>query len=46
MAQSTDHWLKHNPFIALGTMLLTAAELKVDASPMGGFDAKAFDDLL
>lgn len=46
MAQNTDHWLKHNPFIALGAMTLAAAELHVDASPMGGFDRNAFDEVL
>ncbi len=41
-----DHRLKHQIFIALGSMLLAAAELKVDASPMGGFDPAGFDELL
>ena len=33
-------------FIGLGVGLAAAAELKVDATPMGGFDAKAFDEIL
>ena len=33
-------------FIGLGFALAAAAELQVDSSPMGGFDAKAFDEIL
>ncbi len=33
-------------FIGLGFALAAAAELEVDSSPMGGFDAKAFDEIL
>ncbi|MDP8996083.1 MAG: nitroreductase family protein [Pseudomonadota bacterium] len=33
-------------FIGLGFALAAAAELQIDSSPMGGFDAKAFDEIL
>jgi len=33
-------------YIALGTALIAAAELKVDATPMEGFDGEKFDTLL
>jgi len=33
-------------YIALGFGLAAAAELKVDSTPMEGFDAKAFDEIL
>ena len=46
MIPNQSHWLKHQAYIALGSMLLAAAELKVDASPMGGFDPAAFDEAL
>jgi oxygen-insensitive NAD(P)H nitroreductase len=33
-------------FIALGLALAQAAELKVDSTPIGGFDPKLVDELL
>lgn len=33
-------------YIALGIAMIAAAELKVDATPMEGFDAKGLDELL
>ncbi len=33
-------------YIALGTALVAAAELKVDSTPMEGFDSAAFDQIL
>lgn len=33
-------------YIALGVAMVAAAELKVDATPMEGFDAKALDEVL
>jgi len=39
-------WADKQAYIALGTALIAAAHLKVDATPMEGFDAKKFDELL
>ena len=39
-------WSSKQAYIALGTALIAAAELKVDATPMEGFDPKLFDDIL
>ncbi len=46
MEKTQDKWLKHNPFIALGTMICAAAELRVDSSPMWGFDREWFTKVL
>lgn len=40
MTHGTENRLKHQVFIALGIMLMTAAELNVDAAPMGGFSSE------
>jgi len=39
-------WSDKQAYIGLGTALVAAAELKVDATPMEGFDPKVFDDVL
>lgn len=39
-------WASKQAYIALGTALIAAAELKIDATPMEGFDAEKFDSLL
>ncbi|QCR21503.1 NAD(P)H-dependent oxidoreductase [Pontibacter sp. SGAir0037] len=39
-------WSAKQAYIALGTGLIAAAHLKVDATPMEGFDAEKFDTLL
>jgi nitroreductase / dihydropteridine reductase len=39
-------WSTHQAYIALGTALAAAAEQKVDACPMEGFDNAAFDEIL
>ncbi|WP_025145481.1 nitroreductase family protein [Pedobacter jeongneungensis] len=39
-------WAARQAYIALGTALISAAELKIDSTPMEGFDAKKFDSLL
>ncbi|MEJ0000970.1 MAG: NAD(P)H-dependent oxidoreductase [Verrucomicrobiota bacterium] len=39
-------WASGQVYIALGTLLVSAAALKVDACPMEGFDARAFDEVL
>ncbi|MGB3065600.1 NAD(P)H-dependent oxidoreductase [Sphingobacterium thalpophilum] len=40
------NWAARQAYIALGTALVAAAELKVDSTPMEGFDAAKFDALL
>jgi nitroreductase / dihydropteridine reductase len=39
-------WASKQAYIALGTALVAAANLKVDATPMEGFDNAAFDEIL
>lgn len=39
-------WSAKQAYIALGTALIAAAELRIDSTPMEGFDAAKFDSLL
>jgi nitroreductase/dihydropteridine reductase len=39
-------WSTKQAYIGLGTALIAAAALKVDATPMEGFDPKLFDEVL
>ena len=39
-------WSSKQAYIGLGTALIAAAELKVDATPMEGFDPLLFDEIL
>lgn len=39
-------WATKQAYIALGTALVAAADLKVDTTPMEGFDASLLDELL
>ncbi|WP_294276782.1 nitroreductase family protein [uncultured Chryseobacterium sp.] len=39
-------WSSKQAYIGLGTALIAAAELKVDATPMEGFNPELFDDVL
>ncbi|MCP9763989.1 NAD(P)H-dependent oxidoreductase [Lacihabitans soyangensis] len=39
-------WATKQAYIALGTALIAAAEQKIDACPMEGFDAAQFDEIL
>lgn len=39
-------WNAKQVYIALGTLLTTAATLQIDATPMEGLDPKAYDELL
>jgi nitroreductase/dihydropteridine reductase len=41
-----QHWMEKQTYLALGTLLLGAAALEVNATPMEGFDAKVLDDEL
>jgi nitroreductase len=45
-AEGRTTWAQKQAYIALGTMLLAAAERKVDACPMEGFSAAGFDEVL
>ena len=45
-AEQQQIWSAKQAYIALGTALAAAAEQKVDACPMEGFDAAQFDDIL
>lgn len=42
----TQQWMEKQVYIALGTLLLGAAALKIDATPIEGFDRAALDDAL
>lgn len=39
-------WSDKQAYIGLGTALIAAATVKVDSTPMEGFDAKRFDEML
>jgi nitroreductase len=39
-------WTAKQTYIALGTLLAASAELKIDATPMEGFNAAAFNEIL
>lgn len=39
-------WTAHQTYLAVGTLLATAAALRVDTCPMEGFDATAYDQIL
>jgi len=41
-----QHWMEKQVYLALGTLLLGAATLGIDATPMEGFDAGALDEEL
>lgn len=40
------NWAARQAYIALGTAIIAAANLKVDSTPMEGFDNAAFDEIL
>lgn len=42
----TRHWMEKQVYIALGTLLLGAAVLEIDATPIEGFDRAALDEAL
>ena len=45
-AEQTAIWSSKQAYIGLGTALIAAAELKVDATPMEGFNPEVFDEVL
>ena len=42
----TQQWMEKQVYIALGSLLLGAAALEIDATPIEGFDRSALDDVL
>jgi len=44
--EENKQWAEKQTYIALGTALIAAANSKVDATPMEGFDPELFDELL
>jgi len=45
-AEENFSWSARQAYIALGTGLIAAADLKIDTTPMEGFDNQLFDKLL
>ncbi|MNT66033.1 Major NAD(P)H-flavin oxidoreductase [compost metagenome] len=45
-AQTIGAWAQRQTYIAMGTVLETAALMKIDACPMEGFDPSAYDQIL
>ncbi len=41
-----ENWAKNQTYIALSTLINTASLLKIDATPMEGFNAQQFDEIL
>lgn len=41
-----QHWMEKQLYLALGTLLLGAGTLGIDATPMEGIDSKALDEAL
>lgn len=44
--KDAQHWMEKQVYLALGTVLLGAAALEIDAVPMEGFNAKVLDEEL
>lgn len=45
-AKDAQHWMEKQVYLALGTALVGAATLGIDACPMEGFDARILDEEL
>ncbi|RZJ52911.1 MAG: NAD(P)H-dependent oxidoreductase [Flavobacterium sp.] len=45
-ADAKNIWTAKQTYIALGNLLSAAADLKIDASPMEGFNAASFNEIL
>ena len=41
-----QHWIEKQVYLSLGSLLLGAAALEIDACPMEGFDARILDEEL
>ena len=44
--KDTQHWMEKQVYLALGTLLLGAATLEIDATPIEGFDPRVLNDEL
>lgn len=44
--KDTQHWMEKQIYLALGTLLLGAATLDIDATPIEGFDPRIVDEEL
>lgn len=44
--KDTQHWMEKQVYLALGTLLLGAATLGIDATPIEGFDPRILNDEL
>jgi len=45
-AENLSNWTSKQTYIALGNLLSAAAELKIDATPMEGFEAEQVNEIL
>jgi len=45
-AKDTQHWMEKQVYLALGALLLGAAALEIDATPIEGFDARLLNEEL
>ncbi len=45
-AKDTQHWMEKQVYLALGTLLLGAATLEIDATPIEGFDPRILNEEL
>jgi nitroreductase len=43
---SLEAWCTHQAYLALGVLLSTSAMLQIDACPLEGIDASAYDEIL
>lgn len=44
--KDTRHWMEKQVYLALGTLLLGAPALSLDATPIKGFDPRILDEKL
>lgn len=44
--KDTQHWMEKQVYLALGTLLLGAATLGIDATPIEGFDSRVLNEVL
>ena len=44
--RDTQHWMEKQVYLALGTLLLGAATLGIDATPIEGFDSRILNETL
>jgi nitroreductase/dihydropteridine reductase len=44
--KDTQHWMEKQAYLALGTLLLGAAALEIDATPIEGFDSRILNEEL